>query len=100
MYRHYKNGYFVSDKGKVKRVRSGKLVKVDIYTNKYGYKYFILFNTSDKQKVYVHRAVALLFIAQSSKDKLIVDHISRNRTDNKASNLRWVNHSENAKNVG
>ena len=50
MYKHFKNGFYVSDKGKVKRVRNGKRVTVDIYTNKYGYKYFILFNSSDKER--------------------------------------------------
>ena len=95
MYKHYKNGFWVSDKGKLKRVRNDKVVKVDIYTTKYGYKYFILFNSKDREKVYIHRAVAKLFIPQPSPDKFIVDHINRNRTDNKVSNLRWVNHSEN-----
>ena len=95
MYKHFKNGFYVSDKGKVKRVRNDKVVKVDIYTTKYGYKYFILFNSRDREKVYIHRAVAKLFISQPSKSKYIVDHINRNRTDNRAVNLRWVNHSEN-----
>ena len=98
MYKHYKNGFYVSDKGKVKRVRNDKVVKVDIYTNKYGYKYFILFNSKDKQKVYIHRAVAKLFIAQPSPHKFIVDHIDRNNQNNNATNLRWVTYSENNKN--
>ena len=97
-YKHFKNCFYVSDKGKVKRVRNGKRVSVDIYTSSKGYKYFILFNSMDKEKVYVNRAVAKLFVAQSSPDKFIVDHINRDRTDNKASNLRWVTRSENDKN--
>ena len=98
MYKHYKNGYWVNHKGKVKRVRNDKAVKVDIYTNKYGYKYFILFNSRDKEKIYVHRAVASLFVPQPSKSKYIVDHINRNKSDNRSINLRWVNHSGNMKN--
>ena len=95
MYKHYKNGFYVSDKGKVARIRNNKRVNVDVYTNNKGYKYFILFNTSDKQKVYIHRAVAQLFISQPSKDKYIVDHVDRNNQNNNVDNLRWVNHSEN-----
>ena len=98
MYEHFKNSFYVNDKGTVKRIRNDKVVKVDIYTNKYGYKYFILFNAGNKEKVYVHRAVAKLFIPQPSPDKHIVDHINRNKTDNRVSNLRWVNHSENMTN--
>ena len=41
MYKHYKNGFYMNDKGKVKRVRKNKVTKVDIYSSK-GYKYFII----------------------------------------------------------
>ena len=83
MYKHYKNGFYVSDKGKVKRVRKDKKVAVDIYKNKNGYYYFILFNDPVKPKIYVHRAVAILFVEQPDKSKYIVDHIDRNRQNNK-----------------
>ena len=95
MYKHYKNGFFVNNKGKVIRVRNNKQVNVDLYSNKNGYLFFIIFNSRDKEKVYVHRAVAKLFIPQTDKSKHIVDHINRNKTDNRAVNLRWCNHSEN-----
>ena len=95
MYRHFKNGFYVNDKGKVKRIRNHKVVEVDIYSNKYGYNYFILFNSHDKEKVYIHRAVAKLFIPNNDKSRYIVDHTNKNRTDNQVSNLRLVNASEN-----
>ncbi len=34
MYKYYKNGYYVSDKGKIKRVRKGKEVNVYLKINK------------------------------------------------------------------
>ena len=98
MFKHYKNGFYVSDNGKVKRVKNSKTLKVDLYTSKKWYKFFILFNTPDTDKVYVHRAVAELFIPQKDKNKYIVDHIDRNRQNNRKENLRWVDYSQNMKN--
>ena len=50
--------------------------------------YFVLLNSKNKEKVFVHRAVAMLF----------VDHIDRNRQNNKVENLRWCTQSENLQN--
>ena len=97
MYKHYKNGFYVSDKGKVIRVCRNKRNKVDLYTSKNGYFYFIIFNDPNKPKVYLHRAVAELFI-NKPKGKYIVDHIDRNKKNNNATNLRWVTSSENRRN--
>ena len=94
--KHYKHGYFVSKKGKVVRVRDGKKQKVKIFTNQNGYDYFHDF--VDKSNNYVHRAVAKLFLPQSTRDRYQVDHIDRNRQNNNVSNLRWVNRSENLSN--
>jgi hypothetical protein len=49
--------------------------------------------------VYIHRLVALAFIP-NHENKRVVDHINRNRTDNRVENLRWVTHSENKVNTG
>lgn len=93
MYKHYKNGYYISNKGKVTRIRNNRRVTVDLNTNNNGYKYFVIFN-NDNEKVFLHRAVAECFIPKI-KGKWIVDHIDRNKLNNKSSNLRWVNNSEN-----
>ena len=97
IYKHFKKGYYVSDSGKVIRIRNNKKVKVDIYENKHTYLWFIIYSKAGKEKVYLHRAVALVFIPKI-KGKYIVDHKNRNRQDNRACNLRWVNHKENMMN--
>jgi hypothetical protein len=46
-----------------------------------------------ESKHYVHRLVALTFLSKE-RGKHEVDHIDRNRSNNKLSNLKWANRSE------
>jgi hypothetical protein len=95
MYKHYQYGYYVSNKGKIKRLRNGKKCDVKIFIGKCGYKFFYMFH--NKENVFVHKAVAKLFIPKI-KGKWIIDHINRNKLDNEVKNLRWVTHKENMNN--
>ena len=96
MYKYFKNGYYISNKGKIKRIRirNGKPELIKLNENTKGYYYFYLLNTKNKEKYYVHRIVAQLFLEQN-KGKYIVDHIDGNRKNNNVTNLRWVTISEN-----
>jgi len=63
------------------------------HINKRGYVRCLL-----NQKNYPkHRLIALQFIKRPT-DNTEVDHINRNRSDNRIENLRWISHSENNKN--
>lgn len=63
------------------------------------YKYVNMNRDDGKRKlVRVHRLVALAFIPlEEGYD--IVDHIDRDKFNNHVSNLRWVNHSGNQRNI-
>lgn len=78
--------YFISNLG---RFRHGKkLMKLSV--DKDGY----LTCNVGKKRMKVHRLVAMAFVPNPDS-KPIVDHISGDKLDCTAGNLRWVTHSEN-----
>lgn len=80
--------YEVSDTGKVFDTHTQELVKPKI--NNCGY----LRVGTRKNRVFVHRLVALAFIP-NPLNKPCVNHIDGVKTNNHASNLEWVTYSEN-----
>ena len=83
-------GYFVSSDGQVKGP-TGCICK---FSNSNG-GYLILVRRRKAFKV--HYLVAEVFLTKP-EDKTELDHINRNRQDNRAENLRWVTRSENSHN--
>lgn len=70
-----------------------KLLKPCV-NNKNGYLDICLWKNNKQQHMYIHRAVAISFIPNKNKYKLI-DHIDTNRTNNHVDNLRWCTPSMN-----
>jgi len=87
----YNGDYLISDNGKVKSVRTNRIMKSNLRT---GYPSVGLSLKGKTKNVRIHRIVAMEFI-DNPYDKRCVNHIDGNKENNNASNLEWATHSEN-----
>lgn len=91
----YENLYLVSSEGDVKTLKTGRIKKSWVHPN--GYSFVWLYKNNVKYNARVHRLVAEAFI-DNPLNKPFIDHINRDRTDNRVSNLQWVTKEENMRN--
>ena len=97
----YEGLYRVSDQGRVKSLERknnyGRTVKerfLKPITDRYGY-LIVCLCAGGKQKMFkVHRLVCQAF-HENPENKLCVNHIDENKTNNAASNLEWSTYEEN-----
>jgi hypothetical protein len=87
--------YEISTMGNVRRIDDKKIMSVRDHTR---YKYIHLRKNGERKCSYIHRLVALAFIANQDETKIEIDHINRDRFDNRVENLRWCSKSENNRN--
>jgi hypothetical protein len=56
-------------------------------------------STPNRVTFYIHRLVAKTFLTgPRAEDQKVVDHINRNKADNRLCNLRWSTYADNARN--
>ena len=82
--------YEVSDMGRVRNIRTGTVLKP--YNDCRGYLRVDLGRDCRAQKV--HRLVASAF-CRPRRGRPVVNHINRDRHDNRACNLEWVTYAQN-----
>lgn len=91
--------YQVSNMGRVRSLKRKAPRILKAADNGYGYLVVSFYQNSTQTAVKVHTLVAKAFVP--NPDNLpTVDHINRNRKDNCADNLRWVDYSTQARNKG
>lgn len=61
----------------------------------YGYAYVRPYINGAQKRVYVHRAVALMFVDGKSDECYIVNHKDGNKLNNNADNLEWCTPKDN-----
>lgn len=88
----YEGLYEVSSLGQVRsKARHGtKGGILKPYADKDGYYFVNLYKDKKKTLYFLHRLVARTFIQNDNQGFKLIDHINRVRTDNRVSNLRWV----------
>lgn len=84
--------YEISNTGKVRR--NGRERR--LFNNPSGYPAVNLYNHCKHKTIAIHRLVALAFIP-TPDNKLDVNHIDGNKTNNNVDNLEWCTRSENLK---
>lgn len=85
----------VSDLGRVRNAITRKIIKSHVSNEGYD-KVFLKFNGKQHPR-FVHRLVAQAFLLPDAK-RNTVDHIDRNRRNNRPENLKWATMKEQCQN--
>ena len=86
----YEN-YEVSDLGRVKNVKSSRILKPQL--NSLGYFHVALWENKNKKQNMIHRLVLQTFLPIVEMKE--VNHKNHNKNDNRLENLEWCSRSEN-----
>lgn len=91
------DNFKINNFGVVKNISKNRKLKQSV--NAGGYKFVSLVNNNGKRQNHlIHRLIAIQFI-ENLTNKLCIDHINNDRTDNNIKNLRWCTSGENKQNA-
>lgn len=90
----YNGKYLVSNEGRVKNAKTGRVLK-ELITHT-GYVKVHLFRVNDEKNIFLHRIVAEAFLPNPQR-KPQVNHIDGNKLNNNVENLEWCTNKENVR---
>lgn len=93
----FENRYLISNRGRVKRIATGRILKKGPCLNKNGYSTVCLQdlkNGKGKKMFRTHKLVAEHFLPKRSPDQNVVIFMDGNPANVNPSNLRWANARE------
>lgn len=88
------SGYFISTCGRVKSKRNGD-IKALSQRNKNTYVEIQIRIKNESKSFKIHRLVAELFIPNNDLQKIEVDHINGDKSNNHVNNLQWITPDDN-----
>ena len=97
MWLDYDDKYAVSEGGLVMHKKSGRITAGSMM--KIGYLKHCVTTDNKITQRFVHHMIAEKFLPKIDMPELVIDHINRDKTDNRACNLRWVTMSVNVQNT-
>lgn len=95
----YEGIYQIDEMGSVYSLKFGKVKKLKAASDSCGYLNVTLYKDKIVKIFRIHRLIAKAFLSNFSDD-LQVDHIDRNKANNKLSNLRMLPQHQNSFNTG
>lgn len=85
----YDGAYQVSDLGRVRSLKFGRVKVLRPGNNGNKYLRVNLSNGGKIKRFYIHRLVAQAFIENTDETKTLINHRNEDKLDNKVSNLEW-----------
>lgn len=92
----YDGMYQVSDLGRVRSLKFGKVRVLRARKNGNGYLMVDLCKDGKVKRFLVHRLVAQAFIQNDDESKTIINHINECKSDDRAVNLEWCDYRYNS----
>lgn len=90
----YENDFLISNKGRLKRIKTGNILKSNLVGKGYLACCVSLGDRNNKKSFKIHQLVAQVFI-DNPDNKPIINHIDGNKLNNSIENLEWCTYSEN-----